>query len=47
MTGTLRIHDSTIVNNMGGGWNVLPGISMHDTTVQDIVNSTIEDMTFP
>jgi hypothetical protein len=47
MTGTLRIHDSTIVNNTGGGWNVLPGISMHDTTVQDIVNSTIEDMTFP
>ncbi len=47
MMGTLRIHDSTIVNNTGGGWNVLPGISMHDTTVQDIVNSTIEGMTFP
>jgi len=47
MMGTLRIHDSTIVNNTGGGWNVLPGISMHDTTVQDIGNSTIEDMTFP
>jgi hypothetical protein len=47
MLGTLRIHDSTIVNNTGGGWNVLPGISMHDTTVQDIERSTIEDMTFP
>jgi hypothetical protein len=42
MTGTLRIHDSTIRDNTGGGWNVLPGISMHDTTVQDIQNSTIE-----
>ena len=42
MTGTLRIHDSTIRDNTGGGWNVLPGISMHDTTVQDIENSTIE-----
>ncbi len=42
MTGTLRIHDSVIRENTGGGWNVLPGISMHDTTVQDIQNSTIE-----
>jgi hypothetical protein len=42
MTGTLRIHDSVIRDNTGGGWNVLPGISMHDTTVQDIQNSTIE-----
>jgi hypothetical protein len=42
MTGTLRIHDSTIRDNTGGGWNVLPGISMQDTTVQDIQNSTIE-----
>jgi hypothetical protein len=42
MTGTLSIHDSVIRDNTGGGWNVLPGISMHDTTVQDIQNSTIE-----
>jgi hypothetical protein len=42
MMGTLRIHDSTIRDNTGGGWNVLPGISMHDTTVQDIQNSTIQ-----
>jgi hypothetical protein len=47
MMGTLRIHDSTLADNTGGGWNVLPGISMHDTTVQDITNSTIEGMTFP
>jgi hypothetical protein len=41
-TGTLRIEDSTIRDNTGGGWNVLPGISMHDDTTQIIVNSTIE-----
>jgi hypothetical protein len=40
--GTLRIHDSTIRNNIGGSWHVLPGISMHDDTRRDIVNSTIE-----
>lgn len=41
--GTLRISNSTIRNNTGGGWNVLPGISMHDDTEQIIENSTIED----
>jgi hypothetical protein len=40
--GTLRIHDSTIRNNIGGSWHVLPGISMHEDTTRDIVNSTIE-----
>jgi hypothetical protein len=42
-SGTLRIHDSVIRNNRGGGWNVLPGISMHEDTAQDIQNSIIED----
>ncbi len=41
--GTLHIEDSTIRNNTGGGWNVLPGISMHEDTEQLIENSTIED----
>jgi hypothetical protein len=41
-TGTLRITDSVIQNNVGGGWNVLPGISMHDDTKQIIENSTIQ-----
>jgi len=41
--GTLRVDDSTIRDNTGGGWNVLPGISMHEDTVQLIENSTIED----
>ncbi len=40
--GTLEIRDSVIRNNTGGGWNVLPGISMHDDTEQIIANSTIE-----
>lgn len=30
--GTLEISRSTLRNNEGGGWNVLPGISMHDDT---------------
>jgi hypothetical protein len=41
--GTLRIDESTIRDNTGGGWNVLPGISMHEDTEQLISNSTIED----
>ena len=40
--GTLRIHDSIIRNNIGGSWHILPGISMHEDTRQDIANSTIE-----
>jgi len=41
--GTLQIDESTIRNNSGGDWNVLPGISMHEDTEQLISNSTIED----
>jgi hypothetical protein len=41
-SGTLTVRDSVIRNNTGGGWNVLPGISMHDDTVRTIENSTIE-----
>ncbi len=41
-SGTLRIHDSIIRNNIGGSWYELPGISMHSDTTTDIVNSTIE-----
>lgn len=42
-TGTLQVRDSVIQNNDGGEWHVLPGISMHDDTVQLIENSVIED----
>jgi hypothetical protein len=40
--GTLRIEGSTIRNNTGGGWNVLPGISMHEDTEQITIDSLIE-----
>lgn len=41
-SGNIRIVDSVIRENTGGGWNILPGISMHDDTRREIVNSTIE-----
>jgi hypothetical protein len=41
-SGTLTVRDSLIRNNTGGGWNVLPGISMHDDTMRVIENSVIE-----
>lgn len=40
--GTLHLEDSTIRNNTGGSWYALPGISMHDDTRREIVNSTIQ-----
>lgn len=39
--GTLRIEDSIIRDNEGGGWNVMPGISMHDDTVRIIDDASI------
>jgi hypothetical protein len=41
-TGTLHIEDSVISHNLGGSWYELPGISMHNDTVRQIINSTIE-----
>ena len=41
-SGTLRIDDSVIQNNLGGSWYVLPGISMHEDTTYEVNNSTIE-----
>jgi hypothetical protein len=41
-TGTLRITNSVIQKNTGGGWNILPGISMHEDTRQEISGSTIQ-----
>jgi hypothetical protein len=40
--GSLNIADSVIRDNAGGDWNVLPGISMHEDTAHNTVNSTIE-----
>lgn len=39
--GTLELSRSVIRGNRGGGWNVLPGISMHDDTVRIIDEQTI------
>jgi hypothetical protein len=41
-TGSLRVEDSVIRNNVGGGWNVLPGISMHEDTDHELLGSIIE-----
>lgn len=41
-SGNVVITDSTIRNNTGGGWNVLPGVSMHEDTRVEIENSNIE-----
>lgn len=40
--GQLRVEDSIIRDNTGGGWNVLPGISMHEDTQRVLLSSTIE-----
>lgn len=40
--GTLNIDQSVIRNNTGGSWYTLPGISMHDDTVKNVSNSTLE-----
>jgi hypothetical protein len=41
-SGDLRVANSIVRNNTGGGWNALPGISMHDDTRRTIESSTIE-----
>jgi hypothetical protein len=39
--GTLRLKSTVIRENTGGGWNVLPGISMHEDTVRDIDSASL------
>ncbi|MBN2343770.1 MAG: hypothetical protein JXX29_10365 [Deltaproteobacteria bacterium] len=41
-TGNVVIEDSYIHDNTGGSWHQLPGISAHDDTPIDVINSTIE-----
>jgi len=43
LSGNIVIDKSTISGNTGGSWQVVPGISMHETTTQAITNSTLED----
>jgi hypothetical protein len=41
-SGSLVVEDSIIRDNAGGGWNVLPGISMHEDTDRQTINSIIQ-----
>jgi hypothetical protein len=41
-SGTLRIEYSVLRGNTGGGWNVMPGISMHEDTRSVMDDVTIE-----
>ena len=41
-SGDIRIEDSTIRDNTGGSWYVLPGILMHDDTKRSVINSVLE-----
>jgi hypothetical protein len=40
--GAVHVEDSLIRNNTGGGWNVLPGVSMHEDTRFTQVHSVLE-----
>jgi hypothetical protein len=40
--GLIRLFSTTIRNNTGGGWNVLPGVSMHEDTPQEVIDSILE-----
>jgi hypothetical protein len=40
--GLVHIENSVISNNTGGSWYALPGISMHEDTRREIINSVIE-----
>lgn len=41
-SGDIHIENSTIKDNAGGSWHILPGISMHSDTRRKVVNSVIE-----
>lgn len=40
--GLLSIDAAVIRKNTGGGWNVLPGVSMHEDTPHEVVDSVLE-----
>lgn len=42
-SGNIHIENSTIRNNTGGSWYILPGISMHSDTKKTIENSEITE----
>ncbi|HTV17306.1 MAG TPA: hypothetical protein VMG12_01505 [Polyangiaceae bacterium] len=40
--GLLRLEQTLIRKNVGGGWNVLPGVSMHEDTDTELIDSILE-----
>jgi len=40
--GSVRIEDSVLRDNTGGGWNVQPGVSMHEDTEWVSIGSALE-----
>jgi hypothetical protein len=40
--GSVRVEDSILRANTGGGWNVQPGVSMHEDTEWVQLGSTLE-----
>lgn len=40
--GRLQLDSTVVRNNGGGGWNVLPGVSMHEDTAYELIDSTLE-----
>jgi hypothetical protein len=40
--GLLVLRNAVIRNNQGGGWNVLPGVSMHEDTAREVIDSILE-----
>lgn len=40
--GSLRLDRAVVRNNGGGGWNVLPGVSMHEDTAYELIDSALE-----
>lgn len=43
--GTLYLDSSIVRGNAGGGWNVLPRVSMHEDTTSVVSGSTLERAT--
>ncbi len=42
-SGFLRLENTTIRQNIGGTWHILPGISMHSDTQREIINSSLSN----
>jgi hypothetical protein len=40
--GLLSIDSSVLRRNTGGGWNVLPGVSMHEDTAYELIDSILQ-----